>query len=89
MAFVQAQQVNPEEEKDLEHLAPGVNYDHDMKYLNSFSKQKPPSYDGKKKWIVAKKWLIHVEMILTSLDIPDNGQKTRLVAYTFTCDAEN
>lgn len=78
-----------DEEEDLEHLAPAVSHEQNMKYLNSFSKQKLSNYDSKKKGIIAKKCLIHVEKILEALDIPDNRQMAWLVAYSFICDAEN
>lgn len=77
-----------DEEEILEHLEPGMS-DQDMKYLNSFTKQRSLSYDDKKKGIVIEEWLIHFEKILEAPAISDNGQMMRLSTYTFICVAED
>src|SRR3954463_15873285 len=60
-----------------------------MKYLTTFTKQKPPYFEGNPIGIVAEDWLLHIEKILDALAISDNGQMVRLATFMFKSDAEN
>lgn len=48
-----------------------------------------PTSDSQQTDIQAEDWLKYEEKILKALHIPDDGEKIRMVTYTFTSDVDD
>ena len=58
------------------------------KYMDRYLKHKVPEFDGTLRGTAAEDWLLRIVKVLNAIDVPDDGERVRLKAYSLSSGAD-